>query len=72
MKFILVLCLVALISCTLLDALKCFINEPKVQEVGLRVLTLVYNKEFGKILGVLLEYVWDLINAFKACIKYFK
>ena len=71
MKFILVLCLVALISCTLLDALKCFINEPKVQEVGLRVLSLVYNKEFSKIFGVLLEHVWDLVDAFKTCVKYF-
>ena len=48
MKFILVLCLVALISCTLLDALKCFINEPKVQEVGLRVLSYILNKDKDK------------------------
>ena len=72
MKFILVLCLVALISCTVLDALKCFINEPKVQEVGLNVLSLCYKKEFGKIVGVLLENVWGLIDAFKTCVKYFK
>ena len=52
MKFILVLCLVALISCTVLDALKCFINEPKVQEFGLKVLSLIYNKEANKVLGV--------------------
>ena len=72
MKFILVLCLIALISCTVLDALKCFINEPKVQEFGLRVLSLVYTKEYGKILGVFTEKLWDLIDAFKTCVKYFK
>ena len=72
MKFILVLCLVALISCTVLDALKCFINEPKVQEFGLRVLSLIYNKEANKVLGVLLQYGSDLVEAFKSCVKYFK
>ena len=72
MKFILVLCLVALISCTVLDALKCFIDQPKVQELGLRILSLIVNKEGGKVLGLLLEKVWDLVDAFKTCVKYFK
>ena len=67
MKFLLVLCLLALISCDVVDALKCLVSQPKVQELALKVLSLVVNKQFDQLLPLLLANLGVLVEAVKVC-----
>lgn len=68
MKFILVLCLLALISCDVLDVLKCLASNPKVQELVLQLVSLLVNQEYDKILPLVLSKLGDLVAAVKACV----
>lgn len=67
MKFLLVLCLLALISCDVVDALKCLVSQPKVQELVLKALSLVASKEYDQLLPLLLANLGVLVEAVKVC-----
>ena len=67
MKFLLVLCLLALISCDVVDALKCLVSQPKVQELALKVLSLVVNQQYDQLLPLLLANLGVLVEAVKVC-----
>ena len=67
MKFLLVLCLLALISCDVVDALKCLVSQPKVQELLLKVLSLVVNKQLDQLVPLLLANLGVLVEAVKVC-----
>ena len=67
MKFLLVLCLLALISCDVVESLKCLVSQPKVQELVLKVLNLVLNKEYDQLLPLLLANLGVLVEAVKVC-----
>ena len=68
MKFILVLCLLALISCDVLDVLKCLASQPKVQELALQLVSLLVNQEYDKILPTVLGHLGDLVAAVRTCV----
>ena len=67
MKFLLVLCLLALISCDVVDALKWLVSQPKVQELALKVLSLVASKEYDQLLPLLLANLGVIVEAVKVC-----
>lgn len=67
MKFILVLCLLALISCSFVDGLKCLVSQPKLQELFLKVVSLVANKQFDQLLPLVVSNLAAVLDAVKAC-----
>ena len=71
MKAVLFLCLLALFSCKLniIETAQCLISRPKVQLLALKVLNLVYNKDFSNVLPTLVNSFPELYNAFLECTK---
>ena len=70
MKAILVLCLISLITCKIdvLESIKCFVGRPKVQELGLKIFSYVYTKNYSEILPAVINAVPDLYKAVKECL----
>ena len=67
MKALLLLCLIALISCNVIDAFTCLSQQPKLVELVFKVISYVTSKDYTKILPALLGSVADIIDAFKTC-----
>ena len=70
MKAILVLCLISLITCKIdvLESIKCFVARPKVQELGLKIFSYVYTKNYSEILPAVINAVPDLYKAVQECL----
>ena len=70
MKNILFLCLLALFTCKLdfFETAKCIISKPKVQELGLKLFSYLYTKDYEKILPAILNSFSDLTTAIKDCL----
>ena len=70
MKAVLFLCLLAIISCEVdfWEVCKCVIADKKVQELGLKLVSVVYTKDFSKIIPTIVNAVPDLYNAVTNCI----
>lgn len=71
MKAVLFFCLLALFSCkcNFFQTVQCLISEPKVQQLALKLLNLVYNKDFSSLLPTLRDSFPVLRNAFIECRK---
>lgn len=69
MKAVIFFCLLALFTCKVnfIETAQCLISTPKVQEVALKVLNLVFNKDFSNILPTLINSFPELYNAFLEC-----
>ena len=70
MKVVLFLCLISLFACKIdiLETVQCLISKPKVKELGLKLFSYVYTKEYSKILPSLVNSLPDLYNAFIECL----
>ena len=70
MRNILFLCLLALFTCKLdfFETAKCVISKPKVQELGLKLFSYLYTKNYEKILPAILGSFSDLTTAIKDCL----
>ena len=70
MRNILFLCLLALFTCKFdfFETAKCVISKPKVQELGLKLFSYLYTKDFDKILPSILNSFSDLTTAIKDCL----
>ena len=70
MRNILFLCLLALFTCKFdfFETAKCVISKPKVQELGLKLFSYLYTKDYNKILPAILNSFSDLTTAFKDCL----
>ena len=68
MKFFLVLCLLAFISCDFIDTVKCIVSQPKIVEFGLKIFSYITTKDYDKILPAVLASITDIIAAVKECI----
>ena len=70
MRNILFLCLLALFTCKLdfFETAKCVISKPKVQELGLKLFSYLYTKDYDKILPAILYSFSDLTTAIKDCL----
>ena len=70
MRNILFLCLLALFTCKLnfFETAKCVISKPKVQELGLKLFSYLYTKDYDKILPAILNSFSDLTTAVKDCL----
>ena len=71
MKAVLFLCLLALFACNndIIATIKCIIGKPEVQNLGLKIISYIVNKNYGKILPEILNSLPDLIKAIKGCIS---
>ncbi len=67
MKALLLLCLIALISCNVIDALTCLTQQPKLVELVFKVISYVTSKDYGSILPAVVGSIVDIIDAFKTC-----
>ena len=70
MRIILFLCLLALFTCKFdfFETAKCVISKPKVQELGLKIFSYLYTKDYEKILPAILNSFSDLTTAIKECL----
>ena len=70
MRIILFLCLLALFTCKFdfFETAKCIISKPKVQELGLKLFSYLYTKDYDKILPAILNSFSDLKTAIKDCL----
>ena len=70
MRNILFLCLLALFTCKFdfFKTAKCVISKPKVQELGLKLFSYLYTKDYEKILPAVLNSFSDLTTAIKDCL----
>ncbi len=70
MRNILFLCLLSLFTCKLdfFETAKCVISKPKVQELGLKLFSYLYTKDYEKILQAILNSFSDLTTAVKDCL----
>ena len=70
MRNILFLCLLALFTCKFdfFETAKCVISKPKVQELGLKLFSYLYTKDYDKILPAILNSFSDLTTAVKDCL----
>ena len=71
MKAVLFFCLFALFTCSIDDVIttvKCVADKPKVQELGLKLFSYLYTKDYDKILPAVLGSLPDLVKAVKECV----
>ncbi len=68
MKFLLVLCLFALITCNFVDTFNCLIKQPKLVELVLKIFSYITTKDYDKILPAVIGAIGDIITAIKTCI----
>ena len=71
MRIVLLLCLISLFACKvdLLETLKCVVSKPKVQELGLKLFSYLYTKEYSELVPALLKSLPDLYNAVVECLS---
>ena len=72
MKAVLFLCLFALFTCSIDDVIgtvKCVVRKPKVQELGLKLFSYLYTKDYDKILPAVLGSLPDLFQAVTECVS---
>ena len=69
MRVFLFICLLSLFACNtdIKETFMCLISNPKVQAVGLKILNLLYNKEYEQILPTVLASIPELKAAFLEC-----
>ena len=71
MKVVLFFCLFALFTCSIDDVIatvKCVAGKPKVQELGLKLFSYLYTKDYDKILPAVLGSLPDLVKAVSECV----
>ena len=68
MKVLLLLCLIALISCSVVDVVTCLVSQPKLVELVLKLVSYVTTKDYAKILPAVLASLSDVVEAVKACL----
>ena len=68
MKFFLVLCLLALISCDAVDVFNCLIKQPKLVEFVFKVISLVSQKAYDQLWTAVLAAIPDIIESVKNCL----
>ena len=68
MKFLLVLCLIALISCSFTDTINCLMGQPKLVEFVLKMFSYITTKDYDRILPAVLASITDIIAAVKSCV----
>ena len=68
MKFFLVLCLLALISCDAGDVFNCLIKQPKLVEFVFKIISLVATKAYDQIWTAVLAAIPDIITAVTSCL----
>ncbi len=70
MKAVLFLCLLALFSCEIdfWEICKCVIANKDVQELGLKLVSLIYTKDFNQIIPTLVNAIPKLYLAVTGCI----
>ena len=70
MRNILFLCVLALFTCKLdfFETAKCVISKPKVQELGFKIFSYLYTKDYDKILPAILNSFSNLTTAIKDCL----
>ena len=71
MRTVLLLCLLSLFACKIdfLESVKCIISKPKVQELGLKLFSHLYTKQYSEMLPALLKSLPDLQNAVVECLS---
>ena len=71
MRTVLLLCLISLFACKVdvLEILKCVVSKPKVQELGLKLFSYLYTKEYSELVPALLKSLPDLYNAVVECVS---
>ena len=72
MKVVLFFCLFALFTCSIDDVIatvKCVAGKPKVQELGLKLFSYLYTKDYDKILPAVLGSLPDLVKAVTECVS---
>ena len=68
MKFLLVLCLIALIACDISDTITCLTQQPKLVELCLKIVSFIYTQDFEKIIPAVFDSIGDIIAAVTACL----
>ncbi len=69
MKFLVVLCILAAISCAeVIDILKCLAFKPEIQEFVMKIIDIITKKEWTKIISLILESFTPIYNAVMSCI----
>ena len=68
MKFFLVLCLLALISCDAGDVFNCLIKQPKLVEFVFKVISIVSQKAYDQLWTAVLAAIPDIIESVKNCL----
>ena len=69
MKFFLVLCLLAAISCfDFVAFVQCIAQKPAVQELVMKIISVIYQKDYKKIIEIVLASFTPVYNAIKECL----
>ena len=71
MRVVLFFCLLGLFFCKsgIIETAECLITNKKVQEIGIKLFSILYNKDFSKLLPTLINSFPDLYNAYLQCTK---
>ena len=69
MKFFLVLCLLAAISCAeVIDIIKCLAANPSIQEFVMEIINIIQSKDYIKLVNLFMKYFSPIYDAVMKCI----
>ena len=71
MRVVLFFCLLALFFCNsgIIETGECLITNKKVQDIGMKLFSLLYHKDFSSLLPTLINSFPELYNAYLECTK---
>ena len=69
MKFFLVLCILAAISCNkVIDIIKCITADPSVQGLIMEIIEVIKAKDYLKTIALVVKYFTPIYDAITGCI----
>ena len=69
LRFALLLCLIALFNCNcdVKETITCLLSNKKVLDIGIKLIRLIFQKEFQQIIPTIIESLPELKTAFLEC-----